>query len=181
MVWQSLEELITHRADLSQQDIAELPRGRIKITIEANGDWYYAGTLISRKEMVELFARQLIVVEGKYYLIAPEQLLQISVRDMPFVIVQSEISSEKSSDKILMTSNCGHRIVLGGAHAMDLFPLHENDAESFPCVLIENNLWARVSRNVFYRLAEHAYESTWQGRQAMLINSQGEPHLLGYL
>jgi len=155
-----------------------LPRGKIAITIAADGQWYYRGSVFHRLEMVSLLAKSLLLIDSRHYLLAPEQLLEITVEDCPFVITAVERSA--AGDDILLTTHLGDSLTLGEAHPFHL-SAPPNSSLEVPAVDICYGLQARLSRPCFYQLADWAEPRRHAGREALQIHSAGCWHLLGYL
>ena len=66
--------------------------GDLDIRIARDGMWWYLGTPIGRKELVQLFASVLKLEDGRYYLVTPVEKIGITVDDAPFVAVDFEIA-----------------------------------------------------------------------------------------
>ncbi|MGB5324839.1 MAG: DUF1285 domain-containing protein [Pseudomonadales bacterium] len=157
-------------------------KGRIDITIHRNGEWSYGGTPIARREMVALFARQLLVKDGHYYLDAPEQLLRIEVEDLPFTIVGLQVEGEGYKQLLEVVTNCDERIAIGAEHPLVLLPMPgvadkgsmgSAKEESLPAVLVRDGLYARFSRNCYYQLASLANEIEVDNERTMQVCSGG--------
>ena len=83
-----LEDLLggLTQPDFDEEWLATLPVGRIDIVVRADGRWEYCGSPFTRQSMVQLLASHLLLRDGDYCLVAPEQLLKITVEDCPFLI-----------------------------------------------------------------------------------------------
>lgn len=180
MSWQSLDTIIQNIDKLSYSDIKGLPRGRIDITIHSNGDWSYGGTKIQRLEMVKLFSEQLLKVEDQYYLIAPEQLLNISVEDMPFVVISADRKTINGRVEISLRTSSNHSFLFDETHEAILQPIKGSEGQ-VPCVLVRDNLLARFDRPVYYQMVSWGEQVALAGRQVLTINSCGQNHVFGYL
>lgn len=155
-------------------------KGRIEIAIDREGKWYYQGTPIERPEMVKLFASALLADEGKYYLAAPEQLLLISVEDLPFIIKSLHLGNNNGLQQIEVTTNCDERFAIGEAHPLELLCAPGSD-EKLPAVLVREGLYARFNRNTYYELAGLAEEAQRSGRRELILHSGGMGFSLGSL
>lgn len=146
--------------------------------------------------MVALLANSLISLDGEYYLIAPEQLLKITVEDLPFLIVDmtrtfvDKIEDEACSvtenlsttgiQQIHVSTNLGEQLLLGCKHSLALSKPPNSDTE-IPQIDIRDGLRARFSRACFYQLVEWGEESEIEGRPAIAVFSNGVSHTVGYL
>lgn len=123
------------------------------IRIDRHGQWWHQGAPITRHNLVVLFARQLVrAADGTYWLQTPAEKGMISVEDLPFVITTCQMDDQR----ITMTTNCGDTIMLGRDHALRL---DDVDGQTQPAVHVRDNLWARVSRAVYYDLAARVVAS----------------------
>lgn len=155
-------------------------KGRIDITIDRDGKWFYQGTPIERLEMVRLFAGSLLVEEGKYYLAAPEQLLRISVEDLPFVIKALHLENINGLQQVEVTTNCDERFAIGEEHPLELLGA-PHTAGQLPAVLVREGLYARFNRNTYYELAGLAEDAARGGRRELVLRSGGKEFSLGRL
>lgn len=178
----SLDQLtrFAQTADIGSLDYSHLTPGKIAITIHSDGHWSYQGTPFDRLEMVKLLSQSLVIVDGEYCLIAPEQLLKITVEDTPFYITKVNKSGEQASQTVVVTSNLGQSVTLDDLHQLELAALPDNTVE-IPCVHIVRGLYARLSRASFYQLVEWGERANIDGREVLRIFSGGESHILGYL
>lgn len=133
--------------------------GDIDIVIKANGDWYHEGTLFQRQSLVNLFASILRKEEdGEYYLVTPVEKWRIRVEDKPLLVVDVDfVGLSQEEQKIIATTNTGKRIELGDDHPL-VVAIDKNSGAIDPYVLLDNGLTAKISRSVFYRIAEQAVE-----------------------
>ncbi len=164
---------------LRSQDLDALPQGRIAITIHADGRWSYRGSDFGRLEMVQLFAQCLILREQEYFLIAPEQLLKITVEDLPFIVTGAVWNLKRTI--LTLKSNLGDCVDIGPEHPLQLAKLPGNEEQLIPCIEIRGGLRARLSRSCFYQLVDWSKEVKINGRTALQISSGGIEHLLGYI
>ena len=133
--------------------------GDIDIVIKANGDWYHEGTLFQRQSLVNLFASILRKEEdGEYYLVTPVEKWRIRVEGKPLLVVDVDfVGLSQEEQKIIATTNTGKRIELGDDHPL-VVAIDKNSGAIDPYVLLDNGLTAKISRSVFYRIAEQAVE-----------------------
>lgn len=123
------------------------------IRIDRTGQWWHQGAPITRHNLVVLFARQLLRdADGTYWLQTPAEKGIITVEDLPFVIT----TCQTENGRITMTTNCGDSVALGHEHALRL---DDVDGQCQPAVHVRGDLWARVSRAVYYDLASRVVAS----------------------
>ncbi len=180
---------------ITPTELKQLKPGKIAITIHSDGSWSYKGSMFDRPSMVVLLAKSLIYIDQRYYLIAPEQLLEISVEDLPFTIVSVERGVESGSENraIILCNNLGERFELGenpsgnseqlielDDGSWGLSPLPGEDLE-IPHVVLYRCLKARLSRSCFYQLVDWSEPIEMEGRSAMCVFSNGVSYMLGYV
>lgn len=131
--------------------------GEIDMRIARNGDWYYQGSRIQRPAMVRLFSRVLRRERNDFYLVTPVEKLKIVVDDAPFTATSLDVVVERGMQFLIFTTNVGDQIIAGKRH--QLFVHHDrNTGEPSPYIEVRNGLNARLSRPVFYQLADYCAE-----------------------
>lgn len=203
-----LTSLISHAGSSSRwqkpsiEILRQLKPGKIAVTIHADGRWSYRDSVFERPSMVALLANSLVYLDDEYYLIAPEQLLKISVEDLPFLIVdmtrtfvdkiededfsviekstQTDNLSNTGIQQIRVSTNLGEQLLLGCKHSLALSKPPNSDTE-IPQIDIRDGLQARFSRACFYQLVEWGEESEIEGRPVIGVFSNGVSHTVGYL
>jgi len=128
----------------------------IDLRIARNGDWFYNGTVIARKRMVNLFSTVLRRdSDGETYLVTPQERLRIQVEDAPFtaVLLHKEGAGEKLC--LVFTTNTDNKILAGRQHPI-VVEYKRPDGEPSPYILVRDNLRALISRSVFIELANLA-------------------------
>ena len=123
--------------------------GDMPLVIKSNGQWWHAGTPFTRAKLVKLFASVLKKEADDYFLVTPVEKIRIQVEDVPFVIIDSTINS----DKITVTTQVGDHFSLGSMHPIELRNFQES---CVPYVKVRRNLWARIHQNVLYRWIDQA-------------------------
>lgn len=129
----------------------------IDMRIARNGDWFYQGSQIHRTRMVKLFSTVLRVDEGQTYLVTPQERLAIEVEDAHFTAVLVEQHGDGESASLVFTLNTEDRVIADETHRI-FVEYKQADGEPSPYVTVRNSLKARISRTVFYQLAEWAEE-----------------------
>ena len=164
----------------SREAALKLRKGRIDIVIHRDGRWSYCGTPILREAMVRLFAQQLWLFDGRYYIQAPEQLLRIEVEDLPYTVVAVSRLSPGSGQRIVVQTNCAGEFTLGEAHPLEL-STPPGGTEALPAALVRDNLYARVLRNPYYQLVEWGEPGEINGQPSLILHSQNHSYALGQL
>jgi len=135
-----------------------LDEHQFDIRIATDGRWFHEGDEIRRIEMVKLFASVLMRDEtGDYWLVTPAEKGRITVDDAPFIVCEMLVSSgtDPRSNEIHFRTNLDEIIALDAARPISLLPA--NDLQGFqPYIEVRNGLLAKLSRPVYYQLAEHA-------------------------
>ena len=128
------------------------------IRIATDGRWFHEGVEIRRIEMVKLFASVLMREKtGDYWLVTPVEKGRITVDDVPFIVCEMLVSSgaDLRSNEIHFRTNLDEDITLDAAHPILLRPT--DDSQGFrPYIEVRKGLLAKLSRPVYYELAEQA-------------------------
>ncbi len=127
----------------------------IDIKIDEKGNWYHEGGLIKRDKLVFLFASVLKKEKDEYYLVTPVEKLRIQVVDVPLFVIDVEFSRVDDLPIITFTTKTGDVIVLSESHPLRVI-VDEVTGEPHPYVLVRGGMEAKLSRNVFYELVNHA-------------------------
>jgi hypothetical protein len=126
--------------------------GEIDIRIARDGTWFHLGTPIGRRELVRLFSTILRKGEDGYYLVTPAEKMRILVEDAPFLAVLLDVEGEGRDQLLKFTTNVGDEVIAGPEHRIHV-EMSER-GEPAPYIPVRSGLEARISRNVFYQLAE---------------------------
>ncbi|MBX2879074.1 MAG: DUF1285 domain-containing protein [Granulosicoccus sp.] len=181
---ESLDTIVEHIAGKSLPPIHEwrpsITRD-IDIRIAPNADWYYQGSLIQRKRMIQLFSTVLRVDnDGHTYLVTPHERLRIQVDDAPFCAVLVDRHGVPDAPTLVFTTNVGDRVIASGSNPISVEYQHVDDEPS-PYLIVRDRLRARISRRAFYDLVEWAEErdgviGVVSGDQFMPLSPPGEPY-----
>ncbi len=144
--------------------------GTIDIRIDGEGRWYHEGTLIERQPLVDLFATILRREGDVYYLVTPAEKLRIEVADAPFLAVDMDVRGTGVDAQLLFTTNVGDFVIADAEHALTM-------RGQAPYLRVRDELDARLTRSVYYRLVDYAAEE--QG--AAYVYSNGARFCLGSL
>jgi uncharacterized protein len=133
--------------------------GDSKMRIARDGSWFHEGAPITRPELVRLFAGLLRLDAEGYMLVTPVEKCSILVEDVPFLAV----AMDAQGDDLIFTTNVGDSVRLDADHVLRL-------ADGVPYLHVRRGLEARLSRPVYYQLAEMAVThedamGVWSGGQ----------------
>lgn len=123
--------------------------GRIDIVVRADGAWMHEGSPIRRPELVRLFSTVLRKDPDGHWLVTPVEKLAIEVEDLPFRAVAVE-----RGDELTFVTDMDDRVTVDDEHP--LIVDQAADGNPAPRVRVRGDLWARLSRAVFYELVEAA-------------------------
>ncbi len=129
--------------------------GDIDIRIARDGTWYHQGTPFRRRELVRLFSTILRKDPDGFHLVTPAEKLRIRVDDAPFVAVLLAAEGEGKAQRLIFTTNVGDETVAGRDNPIRV-ETNEQTGEPAPYVHVRRGLEARISRSVFYQLADLA-------------------------
>jgi len=130
--------------------------GDIDIRIAANGDWFHLGGQITRQRMVRLFSTVLRTDDdGHTYLVTPVEKLRITVEDAPFIATSLERLGSGDEQALVFTTNVDDRVVADAEHPI-VVEYREKGGDPSPYVVVRDKLRAKLTRSVFYELAEQA-------------------------
>jgi hypothetical protein len=142
--------------------------GKIDIVINAEGEWFHEGTKIQRQSLVDLFATILRREGDDYFLVTPAEKMAIEVADVPFIAVDMDVRGSDDNTDLLFTTNVADYIMADADHQITMHA-------GRPYLHVRDNLQARLSRSVYYRLVDLGIERDGD----LYIYSQGEGFNLG--
>lgn len=126
--------------------------GDIGLEIDARGRWFYQGSVISRLELVKLFARVLRCdTSGRHYLVTPVEKVDVAVADAPFLAVEMQVDGEGSGRTITFRTNVDDVVVAGDKHPV-LFREQKESGGLKPYVRVRGRLYARLTRPLYFDL-----------------------------
>jgi hypothetical protein len=147
--------------------------GDIPMEIKADGTWFYMGTPIGRKALVQLFSTVLRKDEdGKTYLVTPVELVGITVEDAHFIGVEMNAHEQYGEQVITLRTNVDDIVEVGPENPMRFVIVPENDGVK-PYVLVRGRLEAVLARPVMYELIAHGEEIEVDGTLMFAVRSKG--------
>jgi len=126
--------------------------GDIDMRIARDGTWYYMGSPIGRKPMVQLFSSVIRRDGDDYFLVTPVEKLGIKVDDAPFVAVEMAVSGAGRDQLLTFRTQVDDVVTADAAHPIRV--VMAKDGQPSPYVLVRDRLEALISRAVFYDLVE---------------------------
>lgn len=127
--------------------------GEIDIRIARDGTWFHQGTPVGRRELVRLFSTILRREGADYYLVTPAEKMRIRVDDAPFMAVLLEVRGSGRKQQLVFTTNVGDEVVAANEHRIRVEGIPQT-GEPAPYIHVRGGLEARISRAVFYQLAD---------------------------
>src|SRR6185503_14651989 len=146
--------------------------GEIDIRIARDGTWFHQGTPVARRELVRLFSTILRKKDDAYYLVTPAEKMRIRVDDVPFLAVLLDVRGTGREQRLAFTTNVGDEAIAGPEHRIRVETDHVTK-EPAPYIHVRNGLEARISRNVFYQLAEIAIGGEGESAGQLGVWSEG--------
>ncbi len=145
----------------------------INMEIRADGSWWHEGGRINRERLVKLFSRILRQEDdGSIWLVTPYERVIVHVADAPFLGVRVERAGEAGPQQTLaFVTNLGD-VTLAGPDAPLRVETDPETGEPAPYVRVRGKLEAKLTRAVFYELAELA-EPAPDGSDTLGVWSQG--------
>src|SRR5947209_3489451 len=136
--------------------------GDIDMRIAADGTWLYQKTPIGRPALVKLFASVLKREADKYFLVTPVEKCGILVEDAPFLAVELQVESEPAGPTLQFRTNVDDWIACGPEHALRFEPEPQTGGLK-PYLHVRHDLWAKVTRALFYDLVDLGEERDVDG------------------
>ena len=122
--------------------------------INAQCEWYYKESKITRHSMVKLFSSILVRDnDNTYHLRTPVEDVLVEVIDAPYIITEMSITNKHNLSYICLKTNVDFNLILGKKNPLWL-EKKQNSDELIPYVLVKKGIIAKVSRSVYYQLVE---------------------------
>jgi hypothetical protein len=119
---------------------------------------------------VRLFSTVLRKDPDGYYLVTPGEKMRIRVEDLPF----RATAVQRRGETLVFTTDVGDEVAANADHTI----MVETDTvtgEPQPAVRVRSDLWARITRPVFYELVEMAEPAS----VGLVVRSGGTAFVLG--
>jgi hypothetical protein len=147
--------------------------GDLDMRIATDGTWYYLKTPIGRPALVNLFASVLKREGDKYFLVTPVEKIGITVDDAPFLAVEMRAEDGEGGRVLHFRTNVDDWVACGPGHTLRFEP--EPDTGGLkPYLHVRSDLWAKVTRSVFFELVDLGEERNVAGVEMFGVVSGGE-------
>lgn len=146
--------------------------GDIDMRIAADGTWLYMGSPIGRPALVRLFASVLKREGERYFLVTPVEKVGITVEDVPFLAVELAVVAHAHGSLLRFRTNVDDSVDCGPEHPLR-FARETATGGLKPYLHVRRDLWARVTRALFYDLVERGEERDVNGTAMFGIASMG--------
>jgi uncharacterized protein len=147
--------------------------GDIDMRIAADGTWFYQKTPIGRPALVKLFASVLKREGDKYFLVTPVEKVGLIVEEVPFLAVELKVEQDARRQVLNFRTNVDDWVTAGPGHALRFEPQPANGGLK-PYLHVRRELWAKVTRSLFYDLVELGEERDVGGKAMFGVCSSGE-------
>jgi hypothetical protein len=147
--------------------------GDLDMRIGADGTWYYLKTPIGRPALVRLFASVLKREGDHYFLVTPVEKVGIRVDDAPFTAVEMRAEAGAAGRVLHFRTNVDDWVACGPGHALRFEPEPQTGGLK-PYLHVRRDLWAKVTRALFYDLVQLGEERPVAGKRMFGVASGGE-------
>ena len=145
--------------------------GDIDMRIASDGTWFYLGTRIGRPALVRLFSTILKREGDKHFLVTPVEKVGIRVDDAPFMAVEMQKDGEGDSQRLHFRTNVDDWVECDAEHEMRF--KQGKDGGLTPYLHVRRDLWAKVTRPIYYDLVQLGEERPYNGQAMFGVSSGG--------
>ena len=145
--------------------------GDLDMRIAGDGTWFYMGTPIGRPALVRLFSTILKREDGKHFLVTPVEKVGIRVEDAPFLAVEMLKENDGRGQLLRFRTNVDDWVACDAAHPLRFEAAA--DGGLTPYLHVRAELWAKVTRAIYYDLVDIGEERVVDGRAMFGIASSG--------
>ena len=146
--------------------------GDLDMRIASDGTWFYTGTPIGRPALVRLFSTILKRENGKHFLVTPVEKVGIRVDDAPFLAVEMVKEADSRGRLLRFRTNVDDWVTCDSSHRLRFEAAP--DGGLTPYLHVRADLWAKVTRALYYDLVDMGEERVVDGRPMFGIASSGE-------
>ncbi|MGB3867726.1 MAG: DUF1285 domain-containing protein [Xanthobacteraceae bacterium] len=146
--------------------------GDLDMRIARDGTWFYLGTPIGRPALVRLFSTILKREGNKHFLVTPVEKVGIQVDDAPFVAVEMRVETGEGGQRLAFRTNVDDWVTCDRDHRLRFE--RAADGGLAPYLHVRADLWAKVTRAVYYDLVDLGEERVVDGRAMFGVVSAGE-------
>ena len=145
--------------------------GDLDMRIAGDGTWFYMGTPIGRPALVRLFSTILKREDGKHFLVTPVEKVGIRVDDAPFLAVEMVREGDGKARLLRLRTNVDDWVACDSAHRLRFKAAA--DGGLTPYLHVRADLWAKVTRALYYDLVDMGEERMVDGRWMFGVESAG--------
>jgi hypothetical protein len=146
--------------------------GDIDLRIATDGSWHYMKTPIGRPALVKLFASVLKREQDRYFLVTPVEKVGIVVDDAPFLAVEMRVDETAQGPALHFRTNVDDWVRCDADHPLR-FEREAGTGGLKPYLHVRRDLWAKVTRPLFYELVERGEERETGGEAMFGVASSG--------
>jgi uncharacterized protein len=146
--------------------------GDLDMRIAGDGTWFYLGTPIGRPALVRLFSTILKREDGKHFLVTPVEKVGIRVDDAPFLAVEMRKESDDGGPVLRFRTNVDDWVTCDASHRLRFEAAA--DGGLTPYLHVRADLWAKVTRALYYDVVDMGEERVVDGRAMFGVVSSGE-------
>src|SRR5260221_9201306 len=146
--------------------------GDLDMRIASDGTWFYMGTPIGRPALVRLFSTILKRENGKHFLVTPVEKVGIRVDDAPFLAVEMVKDGDGRGRLLRFRTNVDDWVTCDSSHRLRFEAAA--DGGLTPYLHVRAELWAKVTRALYYDLVDMGEERVVDGRPIFGVASSGE-------
>jgi hypothetical protein len=146
--------------------------GDLDMRIASDGTWFYLKTPIGRPALVKLFASVLKREGDSYFLVTPVEKCGITVEDAPFLAVEMNVENGDDGRVLNFRTNVDDCVACGPQHQLRFVP-EAGTGGLKPYLHVRRDLWAKVTRALFFDLVELGEERDVEGKTMFGVSSMG--------
>jgi hypothetical protein len=145
--------------------------GDLDMRIAGDGTWFYMGTPIGRPALVRLFSTILKREDGKHFLVTPVEKVGIRVDDAPFLAVEMIKETDGPDRCLRFRTNVDDWVRCDSEHRLRFEAAA--DGGLTPYLHVRADLWAKVTRALYYDLVDMGEERVVDGHAMFGVASSG--------
>src|SRR3979490_1764894 len=146
--------------------------GDLDMRIAGDGTWFDMGTPIGRPARVRLLSTILKREDGKHFLVTPVGKVGIRVDDAPFMAVEMQNEAGDGGRLLRFRTNVDDWVACDSGHRLRFEAAADGGPP--PYLNVRADLWAKVTRAIYYDLVDMGEERVVDGRPMYGIASGGE-------
>jgi uncharacterized protein len=146
--------------------------GDLDMRIARDGTWFYLGTPIGRPALVRLFSTIMKREDGKHFLVTPVEKVGIRVDDAPFLAVEMRNEQDERGRLLRFRTNVDDWVCCDLTHPLRFEVA--TDGGLMPYLHVRADLWAKVTRALYYDLVDMGEERVVDGEPMFGVASAGE-------